>query len=165
MSTFGEIATATKNLSTKTILKEVLRDVSIHKFIFKTIKNRTQSTGIAGDGTKLRTNKAEQGEFYSAFTMFLKQGNSGIAGITNHVTLTESGGFWDSLKFELLENSFLIDADFVKSDNNMYDNFSFQFGSQKEFEDAVLSLTNAELQTLLNNYIVPEFLKKFYAKL
>ena len=166
MSTFGEIAKATKNINTKTILKEVLKDRAIEAYIFTTIRSRVISKGITGTNEKLKTDESPSGQFYSYYTQFLKEKHgSGAGRITDHVTLWGDGTFWGSLKFEILENSMLIDADFIKSDGHMYRNFETQFASKKEFEDAVLSLTDTEMQKLLKEYIEPKFIKLFYEKL
>lgn len=160
MSTFQEAADVFKHINPKRIFREVLESDKLQEFIYDTVQNRVVKTGIAGDGTKLRTDAAESGEFYNAFTIIMKERSSGSGGITDHVTLYQSGKFWDSMRMTILDTSIKLYANFEKKDGNMYKNFTFQFGSAKEFEDAVLSLNQTELKKTLNNYVIPEFERK-----
>jgi len=162
MSDFGTLAANLKKISPNRILKNILSKSDIQSWIKTTIKNRVQTTGIVADGTKLKTDQSKGGQHYSAFTIFLKNKfNSGIAGITDHVTLTESGKFWESLKVIIKENSFETQADFMKSAGHMHNNFTSDFASRKEFEDAVDGLSYAELQQLTEQKISPEFIEQF----
>ena len=166
MSTFAELSQAFNKIDVKQVLKMVLQDEKIQSTIKDIIKNRIINTGIAGDNTKLRTDRAESGEFYNSFTIFWKEEKSfGKGSITDHVTLYQGGQFWDSLKVEILDNSFKTDADFEKKDGHMFKNFQNQYSSKKDFEDAVTSLTPDELKKVLRNFIEPEFMKLFYASL
>lgn len=162
MSEFGTLAASLKKISPNQILKEILSKPDIQIWIKNRIKNRVQTTGIVADGTKLKTDNSKSGKHYSDFTIFLKEKfNSGIAGITDHVTLTEGGQFWESLRILIKENSFETKADFIKTDGHMYKNFTSDFGSRKEFEDAVDGLSYEDLQSLTEQKIYPEFIRKF----
>ncbi len=150
---FGTLAANARKVDTYEILRDILFRKDIQEFIKNAPKNRIQQTGIAADGTKLRTDKSASGEFYSEFTIFLKE-DSGQE--TGHVTLTDSGKFWRDVFIRIERDRFILDSIFEKPEGNIFDNFSFQFSSGKEFEDAVLGLNELE-QDQLAGMIYPHF--------
>lgn len=165
MDAIGQLKENLQKISINDSFREILRESGVQSFIKDTIKNRIQRTGIDGKGERLKTDSSRGGQVYSDFTNILKEKKSGISGITSHVTLTDSGDFWESLRVLIKAESFVTEADFIKTDGHMQRNFTRDYGSQKEFEDAVTSLTQSELESLVGDYIYPRLIKKINAVL
>jgi hypothetical protein len=117
--------------------------------ITQTIIDRLSKTGVAGDGNKLRTDKAKKGNtsrgFYSLYTEYLK---SKKGHEINHVTLSNTGIFYKSITAKLEGSTLIITAQFKKRSGNISDNFSDSY-NKEEFEEVVLTLTEEETQRLL----------------
>jgi len=158
MPTFKDIASYTKEFNMHAALNDIFKSQNIQKWVLNTIVNRIDQTGITGSQKQLKTDKAEGGESYSDVTIDIKEW---FGQVTEHVTLKDSGTFHDSFRFALNLFGFEIHADFQKSDGNISDNFTNMYGSPAEFEDDVMSLTNAEIDLMIKNKINPLFNKEF----
>ena len=65
-----------------------------------------------------------------------------------------------SFKILIKTDGFEIDADFFKKDSYISANFMMSFSNRAEFENAVESLTETEIQNLVNTYYYPRYIKK-----
>ena len=156
MSTLGEISTAIDKIDTHKILIKVLKQSNIQNFIKDMIHDRIYSHGITGTGVKLKTDKAKSGHVYSTFTETIKES---VGDPFNRVTLTDTGRMWDTLKILIKEHSFITELNLQKGSDNVFDNFTNQFSSEKAFHDAVTSLSDNEMVMLIEEYIAPNFMK------
>jgi hypothetical protein len=157
---FGQLAQNIRKISISQILQDIISESSTQQIIKDTIKNRIQTSGKTATNQELRTDRAEQGEVYNAFTIDVKEQGSGISSITSHVTLTQGGQFWESLRISLITYGFRTEADFIKEEGHMFKNFTFTYGSQKEFEDDVIGLSENELREIWTNYLEPKLIKR-----
>lgn len=127
--------------------------------IIQQIQKRLYKKGIDGNSRTLRTDKSHDNkisDFYSGTTVFLK---SQKGQPYNRVTLNDSGSFYKSFNFKKRKKEFGVDANFNIGDNHIQSNFIGMYG-KKQFENAILKLTDNELQTLLN-YLLPKIIQNF----
>jgi hypothetical protein len=160
MSEFGTLADKVAKIDIFRILEEITRENDVQNWIKNAPKDRIQKTGIDALGNKMQTDRSSSGEVYSDLTNILKEQNSGIAGITSHVTLTERGDFWDSLKLIIKRDGFETTANFIKEDGHMFKNFTQDYSNEKEYEDAVDGLSKDQLAQLVIVYYFPRTVKK-----
>ena len=159
MNAFEATAKRFKKIDVFGILREITKQSDVQRWVKDTIKNRIQRTGIDANNNKLKTDSPFP-EPYSFYTSLIKGRKSGIASIATHVTLTDTGDFWRSFKITLIEDGFRTSADFQKSGGNIHDNFTQDYPNKKDFEDAVLGLSESELNEIVSKYYYPRFIKK-----
>lgn len=147
------------------IFECVFKYDNVQKWLENTPKQRIQNTGKDSTGEKLKTDRSGLNEFYSDLTIILKENESGIGSISEHVTLTQSGRFWQSLKIVFFESGFKYDADFVKEDGHMYRNFTRDYDSAEDFEKKIAGVSVEELSFMLKNMIIPTLIKELRATL
>lgn len=159
--THKQIAENLKKINFDKIFKEVFSSQNIQSWVLNTVKNRIQQTGKDSSGDQFKTDSSLAGESYADLTIILKEKfGSGIGAIDSHVTLTQSGKFWDSMRYHLIQGGIQLTADFIKEDGHMFRNFTRDFDGPEDFEEKVLGLTDSELENMLNNMINPLILKK-----
>ena len=160
MSEFRDLAVKVQKIDVYKILEDITKQSNVQKWVKDTVKNRWQRTGIDAFGNKAQTDSSSPGEVYSYLSNVLKENRSGIAGITDHITLTDTGQFWASFRLIVNRYGFETEADFLKSDGHMYENFTQDYTSRKEFESAVTGLSDNELSEMVEKYYYPLFIKK-----
>jgi hypothetical protein len=145
MSDFQALANDLKKIDSNKILRDIFSDTSLQKWILDQPKNRIQRTGINSDGNKLQTDSSSSGNPYADTTMDLKE----RLGQTNdHVTLTDTGDFWDSFRFKLEADGFEIIANFIKNGEHIGVNF-LQDYTRAEFFETITSLSESEENELI----------------
>jgi len=160
MGAFGTYAKKFQKIDVFQIFRDITRENDVQKWIIEVINRRVEFTGITSDGTKLQTDSSSGGNPYSIATMNIKDY---LGQRISNVTLKDTGDFWDSFKIILLDDGFRIDADFEKKDGNIQRNFTQQYSSEKEFEDAIASLNQDEFRILVEQFYYPKFVKKVNA--
>ena len=155
-----------KKFEMNIVLDEVFADDRVQIFIFEAIKDRITTRGLTASLKKLITNIALKNDrkffdrrykslqYYAPLTIRIKKKMSGLSSVTEHVTLFNSGDFYDSFKISTTKNTIKISAEMEKSDGNIHDNFSHSF-TEKEFIKEILSLSEAEKKYLLTNIVQP----------
>lgn len=159
-SIFLEKANRIKANSVDDILFRIFDSSFVKDWLVDTVKDRVQFTGIDSFGDKLRTDTARKGfsdlGFYSTFTEQLNKESGKSSG---HVSLHDGGRFWDSLKSETKKKFTTLKANFKKGSEHIGDNFEAQYGSNKLFEQAILSLTSDEFQFLIFKIVLPRLIQ------
>jgi len=162
MATFGQIAKNIQKIDMNRIYTDVFSEPNIKKWITDTIKERLYNVGIDGKGNKLKTDKAQGGNFYADRTIAIKRKKGQK---TSNVTLKDTGEFHNSMKVLLNLYGFETDANFMKSSSNIYRNFLNSYSTQQEFTGSIMSLSDTELTDLIKNKAMPEIKKRFNAAL
>jgi hypothetical protein len=165
---FAELAAETKKvyesiqkIDLSVIIEDITKKENIQRWIKDTIKGRIQTKGIDAKGNKMQTDRSSPGEPYSDYTMDLKDTfGSGFGNVISHVTLTQEGDFWESLRVTIIQKGFRTEADFIKKDGHMYKNFTQDYTSQEDFENAVTGMTENELKELFTDFYAPLIIKK-----
>lgn len=142
------------------ILFRIFDSSFVRDWMVDTVKDRIQFTGVDSFGDKLRTDTARKGfsnlGFYSTFSEQLNKASGKSSG---HVSLHESGRFLDSLKLETKKKFAGLKANFKKGSDHIGDNFQTQYGSNKLFEQVILSLSPDEFEFLIFKIVLPRFLQ------
>lgn len=162
MPTFAEIAASLDKLSNELdiIFERVFTKENIVKAIIETIHKRLFYKGITGTGEELITDNVDTpGQVYSDFTILQKTGKRQP---TNKVTLSDTGVFYNSFDVKAKNMVLEILADFTTGKKeHIYKNFMGLFASKTDFENAVTSLSETELLTIIKQYAHAQFLKEF----
>ena len=99
-----------KSVNINKIIADLLKRPDYQEFITQLNKNRLAKKGEYVDGTKIKTFFANTPDVYAPRTIDLKQEQSGIAGITKHVTLYNTGFFYESMALKVKRTFFAIIA-------------------------------------------------------
>ena len=158
MPTFSEIGNKLVKIDTNKIAETIFKKPDVIKWILGSITGRLFKTGIAGDGTRLKTDESIGAAVYSSFTIGLKREDGQP---TNKVTLKDTGEFYDSFHIFARNTYFEIVAQFEKEEGNIYDNFTFLFQNEDEFIEAITSMTVEEFENLLFKEVYEDVLKEF----
>jgi len=158
MATFGQIASKTRALNINSILTDIFKTSNLQKWMIETIQNRLYSKGETGEGIILKTDKSIN-DSYSPVTMDIK---SYLGQRTENVTLKDTGDFYESFKVVLLLDGFEITGDFVKGSEHIEDNFNNLFPSKRAFESSVMSLTDKEINYIVEKKVIPLLLKEIH---
>lgn len=150
MKFFDTLIKKLDNVSTNDLGKFVFTQSNIQKWIIETIQKRLYNLGESGDGTSLKT---DMGNPYAFTTTEIKKKDGQP---TDRVTLKDSGEFYKSFKIILHQSSVNIEADFWKDRDHIGDNFEYQFSNLREFENAITSLSDIEIEEMLNKQVLPE---------
>jgi hypothetical protein len=158
MTEFGILAQKVDQIDIYGMMREITRKNS--RKIKDIVQNRIQRTGIDAEGNKIQTDQSSTGQVYSNATIRLKEKKSGIAGVSDHVTLTDSGALWRTFELYIKNNGFILDLDTDKGAVDVYENFTQDYGTQKLFKDSVEGLNEKELDLLASEIYFPEILNK-----
>jgi len=134
------------------VINDIFSHSNIQSFVLETIRKRIYQSGIVGSGQKLKTDKSRSFD-YSDATMKLKDWFNQR---NENVTLNDTGAFYNSFKFTLNLFGFEIDANF----KDIHNNFTMLYPSKAEFEKDVMSLTDTEIDNLMETKILPQLIEK-----
>lgn len=137
----------------------ILNNQYVRDWIINTIQERLFEKGQTASGKDLNTNNSARGNVYATQTIIYK-GQKGQP--FNRVTLKDTGKFYNSFKVSVSKNELKIkiSANFIKSNNDIYDNFSFSF-TKDNFTKEILNLSEKERITLYQNIIKKQLIEKF----
>jgi hypothetical protein len=142
------------------ISQSIFEDDFVQDWVIETIQERLFLEGKISDLQRLRTDFGKsqrfrgKAGFYSRTTEFIK-GKTGQP--INRVTLKDSGKFYNSFRLNERRSFYNLSAKFRKKDGHIFKNFSDSFNSEKDFEDAILSLTDEEKDLFLTQIFRPRF--------
>jgi hypothetical protein len=150
MNKLESLYNSVNTFNAKTIINEVLKLSEIQSELVKIIQTRLYDKGTTAEGEKLRTdfakssNKRLKGEkgAYSKNTEIRKR-KDGLP--DDHVTLFQEGKFYKSFK-----TTFKTDLDVSADFRDIYDNFQDSFSSEKDFEKAILDISDEEKEILFD---------------
>ena len=103
MKKLEELTNKINNIDLDKISKRVFSLKVVRDYLINRQKKRLGGEGVTTDGEKIRTYKAIPSGVYSGYTMNKKNENTGLASITDHVTLFETGSFYKSMMLEAKE--------------------------------------------------------------
>jgi len=154
MATFATIAKRLE-IDINKELQKIFSNKLVVDFIVRSIWSDIYLSGKVGKKqVRLETDTARSESYspgpYSSFTQGLKQAKNQKY---SNVTLQDTSELRLSTKVKALPTFATITADFEKENGSVYGNFQDLFSSKKEFEDAVLTLSPARYQELIDKYI------------
>lgn len=153
MPTFKDIAGYIKSFDLNKSLNRIFQASTVQKFVIDTIKRRLYDQGITGSELKLRTDKGNP--FYTDAYVKVKKR---IGEKTTNVTLFLKGGFYQSFRFILIDNGWRIEADWGFTAIHFKD----LYASESDFQQDVMSLTETEINRMLDFQVNPEIIKDFH---
>lgn len=150
MSIFKEMSNTLKDKQLiNSITKEIFSYEDVKDIIISTIQQRLSSKGIDSANNELKTNSGlERGAYYATSTAKRKKKEK-------PVDLHDTGKFYDSFRVHVSDTFYSILANFKRG--AIYTNFTFSYNNFDSFEEKILSLSNLEWASFLNNVFIPEF--------
>lgn len=156
MGAFKEIANRNFNITKEDldkVFQKIFQKDKVENFIIKNIASDLYSTGITGDGIKLRTDKSKienAGNVYAWYTINEKKGKGQPY---NRITLHDTGLFNYSMYVDANKMYAEILADFNKDGQSIYNNFFTSFNNFNDFRSSVLTLRRDRFNELIDRYI------------
>ena len=150
MNKLESLHNAVSTFDVKTIINEVLKLNDIQSELVRIIQTRLYEKGTTAEGEKLRTDHGKSswhgGElgFYCRNTEKIKKRKSPKQPI-DRVTLKDTGEFYESFK-----TTFKTDLDISADFRDIYLNFQDSFNSEKDFEQAILDISDEEKELLFD---------------
>jgi hypothetical protein len=123
MGDIGETIRKFKSLNFKKIIISILNTSEIKEFIIKMEQERLFNLGEDSTGASL-------GE-YAPFTVVIKQEKGQRF---DHITLNDTGEFYESFTFHATGTELIFDANPVKDDDNLFDNFGIDILGLNDFD-------------------------------
>ena len=123
MGDIGETIRKFKSLNFKKIIISILNTSEIKEFIIKMEQERLFNLGEDSTGASL-------GE-YAPFTVVIKQEKGQRF---DHITLNDTGEFYKSFTFHATGTELIFDANPVKDDDNLFDNFGIDILGLNDFD-------------------------------
>lgn len=127
MGDIGETIRKFKSLNFKKIIISILNTSEIKEFIIQMEQERLFNLGEDSTGASL-------GE-YAPFTVVIKQEKGQRF---DHITLKDTGEFYESFTFHATGTELIFDANPVKEDNNLFDNFGIDILGLNDFDKSRL---------------------------
>lgn len=158
MNKLETLVTNLGSINIPEIITDILRTQKILTEIERIVKDRLFLEGTDSDGKKFRTDSAKvQGNnSYAGFTYQVKKRKGQKA---NNVTFRDTGGFYRSIDAKVPFRSVQISGDFEKDFGHIYDNFRTSYSGEKDFESAVLGLTDKQKQYVAWELVYHELMK------
>ena len=123
MGDIGETIRKFKSLNFKKIIISILNTSEIKEFIIKMEQERLFNLGEDSTGASL-------GE-YAPFTVVIKQEKGQRF---DHITLNDTGEFYESFTFHATGTELIFDANPVKDNDNLFDNFGIDILGLNDFD-------------------------------
>lgn len=159
-----KLITGLGKFSTKSGLDEIsqsiFEDDFVQDWIIETIQERLLFEGKTGELERLRTDFGKSQQFRGKFGFYSRgtERKKIDKGQTiKRVTLRDKGNFHDSFRLSASRAFYQMKANFRKKDGHIFKNFLDSFGNEKDFEDAVLSLTPEEQDFFWAKIFSPRF--------
>lgn len=154
MNSFLYIHDKLQRIDFDEIIYNFFNDKSIQQNIINTIQSRIYLTGLDSNLDNLKTDFSLTGE-YGAYAAKTEQIKKNKREFYRHVTLFDSGQFYKSFKIKALKKFAEIKANFKKGNNLIDENFK----RIKDFRNVVLSLSDEEMDRLIEFELIPYMLK------
>lgn len=139
MGDIGETIRKFLRLDLKKVVIDILNSPKVKAVIIKMEQERLFNTGKDSTGVSLGS--------YSPFTVVIKQGKGQR---TDHITLRDTGEFYESFTFHATSSELVFDADPIKEDNNLFDDFGIDILGLTEFDrERLIELIYQELRFFL----------------
>ena len=121
-------------------------DIKIKSEIIRVLSDRLFKVGLIKDGNNVST---DRGHPYTPFTERIKK-QTGMP--INRVTLTGNGDLYESMSIKITKSQLSLVADFdnTKYEGGIFKNFQSSFANKKEFRETVMSLTEKEIENIIN---------------
>ena len=122
----------------KEVIK-ILNSQQVRELIIEMQQTRLFETGKDSKGVSLGN--------YSPFTVVIKQSKGQRV---DHITLRDTGEFYESFTFYASETELVFDADAQKDENNLFDDFGIDILGLNDFDrERIIELIYRELRFFL----------------
>ena len=155
---FVSFAKRIKKINVLAIVQEILSDRNVQLTILDAIRWRLLEHGKDSNGKELQTDIAKQQSRGNKYALFTIKQKIAKGHIYKHVTLKDTGEFYNSMDIDADKFYANIKADFIKSDGHIYENFEKSYSSQLEFEKSILSPGTKVINSLIHNVIYPRLM-------
>ena len=175
MANFASIGESLVSFDVEKVIFSFFNDKAVQSSIIRTIRKRLFKKGLEKDGKSITTDK---GNPYARLTRRLKNRgvtfsegklvNTGVRP-TNRVTLYSEGHLYASMVAEVKRNQIELVATFddkkyfydkKQEGKGIFYNFQNSYSNRKEFEAAVMSLTDKEIETIIHS-LIEEIIEQF----
>lgn len=138
----GDIGDTIKKFLKLDLKKEVIRILNskkVREFVIELQQERLYNTGKDSKGNSLGS--------YSPFTVVIKQEKGQR---TDHITLRDTGEFYESMTFHATSTEIVFDADAQKDDSNLFEDFGIDILGLNDFDrERLIELIYQELRFFL----------------
>ncbi len=138
----GDIGDKIKKFLKLDLKKEVIKILNTQKvkeFVVEMQQERLFNTGKDSKGESLGR--------YSPFTVVIKQSKGQR---TDHITLRDTGEFYESFTFYATDTELIFDADAQKDEDNLFDDFGLDIIGLNDFNrERLIELIYIELRFFL----------------
>ena len=150
MANFGSIGYNIGKLNIEKIMFSFFSEKKIQDSIINTLQDRLFAVGLKKGSQSIDTDK---GNPYAPYTQAYKRSKGEPF---NRVTLADSGSLYDSMVLQVQKNQMSLVASFdnPKYDGGIFKNFQSSFANKKEFEETVMSLTENEIEKIIDNLTI-----------
>lgn len=137
-------------------LKKSFREVFIEtmdtprmkSLIISLIQDRLKKRGTDSYEAPLRTDASIEQNLHPFYSLFTAKMKEEAGQISDHVTLEDTGNFYDSMFITIKKTFINIKANYKKEDGNIYDNFTDSYTNFKAFDEFVLNITDKDVDTI-----------------
>lgn len=143
-----------KKISVFKIIADLLKTEEYEEFITALNKRRLAKKGEYVDGDKITTFQSDFPNVYALETIEIKSKKSGLAGVTDYVTLFNTGTFYASFALKVKRTFFSIVASKTRL-RQLERNVNINF---------LLGLTEQD-KIIVSRKLVPDVIKKFRKKI
>lgn len=159
MNKVEKLVVKLRSVNIPELITDILRDRKVLDEIVKIVKDRLYLEGTDSGGKKFRTDSAKiQGNAaYAGFTYQQKRQKGQKA---TNVTFRDRGQFYSSIQAKVPFKSVQITGDFEKDFGHIYDNFRSSYTGEAEFENAVLGLTDNQINYVAWQLVYPKLMKR-----
>ena len=149
MANFASIGKSLVKFDFDKVIKSFFDDKKVQKFIISTIQTRLFKDGLKQNNQKVST---DRGNPYTSFTERIKKSNNQPF---NRVTLLSNGDLYKSMIAKVSKNQLDLVANFdnAKYEGGIFKNFQKSFANKTEFRETVMSLTDSEIDKIIQNLI------------
>ena len=131
------------------ISSEIFENQIVQKRYIELIQTRLYDKGVDSDNKELQTDTSKiragnRSNYYSDTTVFIK-GQKGQK--ASNVTLKDTGSFYNSMYIDIQKQFYEVKANF----KDIFDNFELSYSGSKDFEDAILNLTEQEFDYFISS--------------
>lgn len=139
MGDIGQTIKKFLNLDLKKEVIKILNSKKVQDFVITMQQERLYNTGKDSEGESLGS--------YSPFTVVIKQEKGQR---TDHITLRDTGEFYESMTFYANETELVFDADAQKEDSNLFADFGLDILGLTDFDrERLIELIYQELRFFL----------------
>ena len=161
MANFASIGKSLVKFNFDKVIFSYFNEKKVQDAIIRTIRIRLFQKGVEKDGRAISTDIGNPYAYltkkYKSEGVTYRDGKEIFTGVRpiNRVTLLSEGHLYASMKAEVTKNQLLLVANFddSKYKGGIFKNFQNSFANKTEFRAEVMSLTESEIDKIIQNLI------------